>query len=187
MNLSGRIDKVLLFLHCIVILNLLCSEHVLAQRKSGKSIATEHLYTVNTVMNQFGINLGYTRAGHLAGEGGVMGILYSGTAGFNAANDVAKKGQFTSKLDVVGHAMILMRMGVGLQYNTDFRSSYLYLTPKMGLGLHYVNVMFEAPIGLNKQAISRNKEREGNGVIYINLNLPFDLKFFDFKYRPRHK
>lgn len=184
MNLSGRIDKQLFLLCSMVIFILPGSGNVSAQSKSNSSIATENLLTVNTVLNRFGMDFGYTRAVHSASPGGIAGLLYSGTVGFIPNNHFQPKGQLTVKADVVAHAMILIRMGAGLQYSTDFEKSYLYATPKIGVGLHYINVMFEGQFGLNKNGVELSKNLKDRGVVYINLNVPFDLKFFDFKYRP---
>lgn len=185
MNLSGRIDKRLLWMCFTLICTLLRSEQVAAQRKTNSSIATENLFTVNTVLNRFGMDFGYTRAVHSASPGGIAGLLYSGTVGFIPNNRFQPKGQLTTKADVVAHGMILMRVGAGLQYSTDFEKSYLYATPKIGVGLHYINVMFEGQFGLNKNGVELSKNLKDKGVVYINVNVPFDLKFFDFKYRNR--
>lgn len=187
MNLSGRIDKAFVFLYGIVIFTLLCSGNASAQRKTNSSIATENLFTVNTVLNRFGMDFGYTRAVHSTSPGGITGLLYSGTVGFIPNNRFQPKGQLTTKADVVAHAMILIRVGAGLQYSTDFEKSYLYATPKIGVGLHYINVMFEGQFGLNKNGVEMSKNLKDKGVVYINLNIPFDLKFFDFKYRSRKR
>lgn len=183
MNLSGRIDKALVFLYGIVIFTLLCSGNASAQKKNNSLIATEDLITVNTVLNRFGMDFGYTRAVHSTTPGGITGLLYSGTVGFIPNNRFQPKGQLTAKADVVAHAMILIRMGAGLQYSTDFEKSYCYVTPKIGVGLHYINVMFEGQFGLNKNGVELSKNLKDIGVVYINLNIPFDLKFFDFNYR----
>ncbi|RYD96706.1 MAG: hypothetical protein EOP54_13050 [Sphingobacteriales bacterium] len=187
MNLSVNINKPIVFLFFALIFNLFGNKEVSAQRKTNSSIATENLFTVNTVLNRFGMDFGYTRAVHSASPGGITGLLYSGTAGFIPNNRFQPKGQLTTKADVVAHAMIVIRLGAGLQYSTDFEKSYLYATPKIGVGLHYINVMFEGQFGLNKNGVALSKNLKDKGVVYINLNVPFDLNFFDFKYKSRQR
>lgn len=187
MNLSGRIDR-RIFVSCFLYLVALPgSGNIWAQGKTSSAIATEDLFTVNTVLNRFGMDFGYTRAVHSVSPGGIAGLLYSGTAGFIPSNRFQPKGQLTTKADVVAHAMILIRVGAGLQYSTDFEKSYLYATPKIGVGLHYINVMFEGQFGLNKNGVALSKNLKDKGVVYINLNIPFNLKFFDFKYKSRQR
>lgn len=185
MNLSGRIDKRIFLSCCVLICILLSRENVWAQKRTNSSIATENLFTVNTVLNRFGMDFGYTRAVHSASPGGIAGLLYSGTVGFIPDNRFQPKGQLTTKADVVAHAMLLIRLGAGLQYSTDFEKSYLYATPKIGVGLHYINVMFEGQFGLNKNGVALSKNLKDKGVVYINLNVPLNLEFFDFKFRSR--
>ena len=185
MNLSGRIDKGI-FLSCFLCLVMLPgSGDVWAQKRSSSTTATENLFTVNTVLNRFGMDFGYTRAVHSISPGGIAGLLYSGTVGFIPNNHFQPKGQLTAKADVVAHAMLLIRVGAGLQYSTDFEKSYLYATPKIGVGLHYINVMFEGQFGLNKNGVELSKNLKDKGVVYINLNIPFNLEFFYFSTRKR--
>lgn len=185
MNLSGRIDRRILYSCFLCLVTVLSSGAIWAQKRTGSSIATENLFTVNTVLNRFGMDFGYTRAVHSASPGGIAGLLYSGTVGFIPNNHFQPKGQLTTKADVVAHAMLLIRLGAGLQYSTDFDKSYLYATPKIGVGLHYINVMFEGQFGLNKNGVAQSRNLKDKGVVYINLNVPLNLEFFDFKFRSR--
>lgn len=187
MSSSGRTNKwkagtVLL---CVLLIGLIGPVKVLAQKKNNTSIAYENLFTVNTVLNRFGMDVGYTRAVHSGSPGGIAGLLYSGTVGFIPNNRFQPKGQMTAKADVIAHAMLVLRLGAGLQYSTDFQKSYVYATPKIGVGLHYINVMFEGQFGLNQNGKEMSKNLKDNGVVYINLNVPFNLKFFDFNFRSR--
>lgn len=140
----------------------------------------EDLYTINTVLTRFGMDLGYTRAVHSIVPGGLSGMLYSGTLGFIPNNEFQPLGQMTAKADVMTHAMLFMRFGAGLRYATDFRRSYVYVTPKIGLGLHYINVIFEGQFGLDQKSSAMSEHLKDKSVVYINLNIPFDLMFFEF-------
>lgn len=159
----------------------------MAQEKEPLMIAKENLFTINTGIDRFAMNFNYTREVHLGRNGGLVGLLYSAGAGFIPENRFNPRKQLSTKADIIGHSFLFFRLGAGLQYNTDFRQSYLYFTPKLGIGFHYINLLFEWPLGLNKNAIEMSKLFNNKASTYINVNIPLDLQTYGPKWRPRVK
>ncbi len=176
-----------LILCFLIIFYLFCPAKVSGQEREPLRIAKENLFTVNTGIDRFSMNFAYTRAVHLGNNGGILGLLYSAGAGFIPEHKFNPRKQLVTKADIIGHYFLFFRLGAGLQYNTDFRQSYLYFTPKLGFGFHYINLLVEFPVGLNKKGIEMNKLQANQQSVFINMNIPFDLQTYGPKWRPRIK
>ncbi len=173
---------------CFAIIFYLCCPGKVSGRERGPlMIAKENLFTVNTGIDRFSMNFAYTRAIHLGGNGGIVGLLYSAGAGFIPENKFNPRKQLVTKADIIGHSFLFFRLGAGLQHNTDFRESYLYFMPKLGIGFHYINLLVEFPVGLNKNGIEMSKLQKNKESVYINVNIPFDLQTYGSKWRTRVK
>lgn len=176
-----------LILCFVIIFYLFCPAKVSGQEREPLMIAKENLFTVNTGIDRFSMNFAYTRAVHLGSNGGILGLLYSAGAGFIPEHKYNPRKQLVTKADIIGHYVLFFRLGAGLQCNTDFRQSYLYFTPKLGFGFHYINLLVEFPVGLNKKGIEMNKLQANQQSVFINVNIPFDLQTYGPKWRPRVK